>query len=610
MKRYFRTSFLVCGLLLVLTQLRAQDDRYDAGYLRLTREYTLNPDGSMDYRFTKQQKLLSYRAFQSLYGETFIAYNPAVQKLKINEVYTTMADGKKISAPANSFNEVLPGFAAGAPSFNGLREMVITHTGLERNATINLDYQIHTEKGIFPALMGNELLSEAEPVKSLVITIRIPAGQDLFYKVFNGNYIPEEKTDGTFRIYTWKIEDLAANSNEEAQQGINDRYPRLIFSTSGKREEVYSFLTNQAAFGFATTEQMQGAVNGWLADKKERFEKVLKLQEKVVNDLRLYPVSLKASLYRCRTPEQTWNENGGTPLEKAVLFVALLKHAGIDAQVVAIFRNAVADDKIGSLAEIEDFAVKVEFKDKGTWYFSVSNLNPVNLKFILPGRSFITLVPGGKFSVTKAEPAGHLVKVIGNFIVSSDPKLTGEVSLYFEGGIYPYAGLQRDKKRMKNALSGNLIGNDSVNLKVNTLNQENGFQTYIVQSDKPFRKDSNYYYFTLPVVTSGIENWGIKTLSQKRETPYEIPSVADETYALTLTLPSAMTCFTPARNLSVSNKAGKFVWEVKTENGKVSVRRQLQLSDRVFQVSDYPDFKTLMDYWNNPWYRQLIFTTI
>ncbi len=110
----------------------AQNEKYDAVYEQLTREYTLNSDGSMDFRFIKKQKLQTYRAFHNLYGETFVVYDTVRQQLKINEVFTTMADGKKIPAPGNAFNPALPGFAANAPAYNSLREMVITHTGLER----------------------------------------------------------------------------------------------------------------------------------------------------------------------------------------------------------------------------------------------------------------------------------------------------------------------------------------------------------------------------------------------------------------------------------------------------------------------------------------------
>ena len=228
--------FLFFAAIFLSPQIRAQNEKYDAWYITLTKEYTLNPDGSMDYRYIKQQKLLTYRAFHNLFGETFVIYNPEFQQLKINEVFTLMADGKKIVAPQNSFNEVLPGYAANAPAYNSLREMVITHTALERNATINLDYQVHTEKGTFPAMTGNELLAENEPVKCLEIRVRVPVGQNLYFHMFNGGNQPEKSSDGKFQVYSWKLNDLPAISAEEAQQGINERYPRLIFSTSDNRE--------------------------------------------------------------------------------------------------------------------------------------------------------------------------------------------------------------------------------------------------------------------------------------------------------------------------------------------------------------------------------------
>ena len=146
MKRYF--TVLLTSILLFPTSiiLYSQDENYDAVYLQLKKEYTLNADGSIDYHYVKKQKLQTYRSFHNLYGETFIVYNPDFQSLKVNDVYTIMADGKKNPSPANAFNEVLPGFAANAPAYNKLREMVITHSGTERNAVLNLDYVLHSKK--------------------------------------------------------------------------------------------------------------------------------------------------------------------------------------------------------------------------------------------------------------------------------------------------------------------------------------------------------------------------------------------------------------------------------------------------------------------------------
>ena len=159
-KIFFLLLCLSCPILLRYSY--SQNPNSDAIYLELSREYTLNPDGSVDFRFIKKQQLLTYRSFNNLYGESTIIYNPGGQVLMVNDVHTIMTDGRLIPAPPNALNTVLPGIATNAPAYNNLREMVITHTGLEQNAIINLDYEIHSKKGFYPALMGNELLAEAE----------------------------------------------------------------------------------------------------------------------------------------------------------------------------------------------------------------------------------------------------------------------------------------------------------------------------------------------------------------------------------------------------------------------------------------------------------------
>ena len=601
-------GFLLIFITFILSgALSAQDEKYDAVYGKLIKEYTLNPDGSIDYRYIKQQKLQTYRAFHNLYGETFIVYDTVNQKLKINEVFTIMADGKKVVAPANSFNEVLPGFAANAPAYNSLREMVITHTGLERNATINLDYQLHINKGVFPFMTGNEILAEYEPVKNLEIRVRVPMGTKLFHRVFNLDLKPQQIQENNYQVYIWKLTDIAAISAEEGQPGGYSGYPRLVFSTSDDPAAAYRFITGQPGFSFDLTEAMKSDVAQLRNKYLDKFELALKLQEKIVDGMRTYPVPIRTALVKIRTPEQSWNSNGATSVEKAILLTALLRSAGLEAHVAAVVRTAFADDKIATLGNIEDFVVRVDFKEEGVWYFSVAELNSVNLKHILSGRSFILLNPEGKSETGKSELPKNQIRAIGNFMVSSDPKLTGDVSLYYGGNVFPQAGMARDKKMMKNAFTGNLIKNDTSALKKSILNNENGFQTYIVQSDKPFRQDSGFWFFRLPVVSSGIESWNIRTLSEKRETAYEIPSIADESYSYTFTMPSTLALFTPVKKQTISNIAGTYSWEVTNENGKVSVKRSLKFNDQVFPVSVYPEFKILMDNWNNPWYRVLVF---
>jgi hypothetical protein len=405
----------------------------------------------------------------------------------------------------------------------------------------------------------------------------------------------------------WKFENVAAISAEEGQPEGYSQYPRLVFSNSGNISDAYSFLSSQPAFWFELPETAKAFVNRITNEEKDRFVVAMKIQEKVVSDLRLYPIPFRATNFRIRTAEESWNSNGATSAGKAVLLTAMLRLAGFDARVSGVVRSGFYDDKIATLSDLEDFVVWVDFKEKGEWYFSATSMNPANLKYTLSGRSFIVFGPDGNTMVKETAVPGHIIKVIGNFIVSSDPKLTGEVSLYFSGSAYPMAGLSLDKNKMRNTLSGNLIKNDSSSLKKNILNNDNGFQSYIVQSDKPFRKDSGFYFFQLPVVNAGIEGWNIRTLSEKREAAYEIPSLADDSYSYTFTMPSSLALFTPEKKQTISNKAGTYTWEVKNDKGKVTVKRSLKLNNQLIPLSVYPDFKILMDSWNNPWNRQLVF---
>jgi hypothetical protein len=344
-----------------------------------------------------------------------------------------------------------------------------------------------------------------------------------------------------------------------------------------------------------------------LEEKKNPAEFLLRIQELVVDEVRLYPIPLQVALFSCRTPEQTWDSNGGTLAEKGILMTALLRQAGMDARLTGIVKTAFVDSKVASLQPVEDFCVRVDMKEMGVWYLSLSNLNTVNLKYALNDRTFLVFGPDGTVTEEEAAVPRQMVKVNGTFLVSSDPKLTGEVSIYLEGASYPRIGMFRDKQKIRTSLTGQLIKSDSVALKKTALNNENGYQVYTVQSDKPFRKDTNFFYFRLPVINSGVDSWNLKTMSEKRETSFEIPAKADESYNYTISLPVNLALHTAEKKQTISNKAGTFNFEVKSEKGKILVYKSIKFNEVVFQASDYPDLKILMDSWNNPWNRQVIF---
>lgn len=606
MKRKYYMMFQLLLALLCSSTLPAQDDRYDAVYFSLTKEYTLNADGSMDYRYIKEQKLQSYRSFHSLYGESFIVYNPTFQKLKFNEVFTIMADGKKVKAPDNAFNEVLPSFAANSAAFNMLREMVVTHTGLERNATIHFDYTLHSAPGSFAVFGASELLAENEPVKNLVIRVKVPAGRKLYFQVFNAAFPPEITKEGAMEVYTWSLKDMAALSPEEYQPGGNTHFPRLLFSTSDSRAEVFEHLTRQPAFGYDATPVLKREVETMSATLKDPLPLVLKIQERVVGEIRLMAVPMRFMAYGVRPAAEVWTSGSGTALEKAVLMTTLMQSAGLDAKPFAVIRSGLLSDKAVTLGEIEDFGVRVALKEEGVLWLSATTLSSNSLAYILPGRSFITFGRDMKPEVKRQEDPVFHTRMIGTMMLSSDPILTGELTLALRGTAYPWFSLIRDKNRARNSITGSIAGSIS-ETKESSLTRDALYQVYTLKTDHPFRADSNFYWFTLPSVSTGIDGWGIKSLSAKRDNPIELPATGNETLQLSITLPAGFSLYVGERKVSVNNKAGSFTLEAKQEDGKVVVKRNLKIDNRTFGRDLYPDAKELLDAWNNPRNRELIF---
>jgi hypothetical protein len=588
----------------------SQDENYDAIYLQITKEYTLNPDGSMDYHYIKKLKLQTFRSFNSLYGETFITYHPDYQTLKVNEAFIIMAGGKKVASPSNAFNEVLPAFAANAPAYNKLREMVITHTGTERNAVINLDYTLHTKKGFYPALMGNEVLAETEPVKDLTIKVKIPAGEKLNYVVGYSEIKPVITTEGAFSVYTWNLKDIPAISAEENQVSGYELYPRLLFSTAKSRQEAISGLLAQPAFSGELPAEAKAMADSLVTKMPEssKLDGILSLQNMVVNDMRLYPIPMRYNGFKGRSPAETWNSNGGTMLDKTILLYSLIRQSGAIVDPYFVVKSAYCGNDIGNLLDIEDMGVKVELKDAGIFYISATARNPQNLSWNLPSRSVLFMESNGKLKTVPCENIRNKTKLLATLAVNDKNQLSGEISLQFDNGVNPYYLLEKDKSKSKSYVTGGLSTGDLKEIKIATITPESSFFDITVEKDKPFRKDSSYYFFTLPVLSNGIESWGIHLLPKERLTPLEVPFLIDEVYDFTITLPKGLSLFSAEKKTEIKNDAGTFYFEIHKDGDNVNIKKSLKIDKRIIDSGlPYTDFKALMDHWNNDNYREVVF---
>ena len=355
---YYMTTLVV--LLLIVAPVKAASE---AEFGKLHKTYTLHADGSQEMRVQKELTLFTHTAMNRLYGESFIVYNPEFQELKIHESYTRQKDGNIVKTPENAFVEVLPSAAADAPAYNGLKEMVVVHTGLELGATIYLDYSVITRPGYLPELDVCEQVEELSPIKEYVFSLSVPESKPLHYELLNGKAVPVVKTIGGIKTVTWTLKNVQPRPNMIQVSLPAGNVQAIVASTYISKADALKVVKQQ----FENNDKEVSKLAKKLTANAQTPEQKTKLLTTYVQGLGSCRLSLSQTGYRLRPAAEVVRSAYGTEAEKVALLVALQQASGIQAEIKAVFPKTEDKDAAGlaavsklfvtdnAIADIQDF---------------------------------------------------------------------------------------------------------------------------------------------------------------------------------------------------------------------------------------------------------------
>ncbi len=355
---YYITTLVV--LLLIVAPVKAASE---AEFGKLHKTYTLHTDGSQEMRVQKELTLFTHAAMNRLYGESFIVYNPEFQELKIHESYTRQKDGNIVKTPENAFVEVLPSAAADAPAYNGLKEMVVVHTGLELGATIYLDYSVITRPGYLPELDVCEQVEELSPIKEYVFSLSVPENKPLHYELLNGKAVPVVKTIGGIKTVTWTLKNVQPRPNMIQVSLPAGNVQAIVASTYISKADALKVVKQQ----FENNDKEVSKLAKKLTANAQTPEQKTKLLTTYVQGLGSCRLSLSQTGYRLRPAAEVVRSAYGTEAEKVALLVALQQASGIQAEIKAVFPKTEDKDAAGlaavsklfvtdnAIADIQDF---------------------------------------------------------------------------------------------------------------------------------------------------------------------------------------------------------------------------------------------------------------
>ena len=591
--------FWMSALLILLSCNRKVEKKYpdaDAVYLNLTKTFVLNKDGSIVNSVEKRQKLLTYRSFQSLYGETRINYNPAFQKLVIKEAYTVNPQNKLIKTPENGFNDILPAFCLDSKAFSHLREMVVSHTGIERNAVTNCSYDITTEAGKIPFLMGIEELQTECPIEKLAIVIKVPAGKSLHYKLLNTKGDPTIEKSQEFDTYSWTFNDIPQRVKEIRSASVCEDVPTLLFSTQDNRIVAMDLLTKNTALNSSIGDEIKMYIDNAIKGKKGIAERALKIQEIVVNELKSIHIPASLVAWQIRCPEEVWKGNSGTPLEKSALLTSILLEAGIPAESGVTVPDWCVDPAMTFLLVAEPIVI-VTAENGEPFFLSADKLNSGNFD-VTRGHSVIIPFDPTKKDLVISKPTGGL-HIEGKLTVDGKGTIQGELTGLFSNGFNPYFDLIRNPANYPQSVydfpgtAGKVsAGQSEMQFTVNTND------LVIDRGDLRF--------IDLKESKSGILGMHLTPLPFARQTQLNLGMAISESYHVFYRFPVGYHLLNPVKFEVLKPGIGNvFVSLIQTGND-VEVSRKIEILNPSVTKGEYPDFKELIDKWNTQKYRQLV----
>jgi len=588
--------FVLLFILALAYPANAQDG--DAVFNKILKEYTLNNDGSYDYREYKEIKLLSHMSFHRLYGETFVVFDPDYQEVVINEAYTIMKDGKKVVVPENAFNEVLPRAARHSGPYNGLRELVITHTGLEVGATIFLDYTVRTKAGFMQTFMGKEQVKDIVPIREKKLVIHVPEDQELQYKVLNIRTGPEINSGKGKKTYTFTFRELSENLNLWGSD--HELEPVVFFSTAKDLERAYFPFVSQAAFTYPSNEAMAKKANALKDAAGDDLKAVLAIQKMVANEIGTWNIPLKYVAFKCRTPEETWKSNAGTPLEKTVLLATLLQKAGYRATPVAVIPNKYYDRTVGSLYVIEDFAVQVSDGMMDS-YISATSTSTQDLGISLEGKSFLIL-DGAIESLKTYESITLKNEIIyhGDLTISVENKLSEKLFVNLKGSANPFFKLYLDSSYAKRYSS------NVKEVKINTLEIQESIFNLKIEKENALEVYGAYAFLNIPSSNYGISSWGFSYIEKGRQVPIKLKELIKEEYHYMIELPESYELISPQVQLDVENPIGTLEISIRQEGNKIYIVRGISLKKDLIQYNEFNAFNELWKPWMNQSFTKII----
>ena len=523
----------------------------DAVYKLVSKSYTLNTDGSTEFRKRTELQIFTRMTFDH-FGETFITYNPDFQELIINEAYTIRKDGSKVETPRNAFNPMLPEGCTKCERLNGIRTMVVTHTALEYDAVIVLDYTIRSKNFFFQELLEKVDLQEEVPVEKYVLSVTTPDYKPAKF-VLNGklSYTESENSNKNMKTTTMTFADLSALPTDEYL--FPGEYKAVTFYTMDEPHHIVGKIAQQNAMQKFSNQKITDFFRSRVKEDMTDMDKVLSVRDYIHDNIQTNHLDARVLNYMFASPQQVWESNCALPIEKNILLAGVLQSLGYDAQFVFLTETLTKDPTSMVYVKVGEIY----------YYISANEVEDLSLYVLHPKASFIGLDDQqwaqGKIDIK--------VDVVADIIIDKGNLSNPQVEVKRKNVESPLTETLRPQEIEVAKASVSQINNKYYELTIDDGNYGTQVRSVNIHNDRQY-----------DVCTDG----------------------AVEKYAYTVKLPANVRVLTKPVHKEITVEKAKLLIDVQINGQTVSITRQLNLPFDWVTAKSAKAFKAMMGEWEAP----------
>jgi len=556
-------------------------------------ELELLADGIINRRYLTATKVLREYALRAGAGDPKVVFEPGVRPLNIIQSVTYMADGTAVKTEENGFNEITPFELEHLPDYTNIRQMIVTFLGVERHATMVLEYEINNSEPSPQPFWGEIFLQSDKPILSQKISISMPEGLELSYHTFGFTQSPkiEDLPDGGMKYIFERRNVPPVNTAEQSRR--REYLDRLVYAMFSDWHKARQFLRGPIVMAMNTSPELREKVIALTEDAGTAEEKIDAIHTFVVDHIRTINWPLDDFSFMSRSATETYSSGAGHPLDKAVLLSAMLREVAMDGQIFFASPSLRFAPNVASPVQVDDIWVRVQAGGEKYDLHPSAHQDDRNA-FTLGGKAVLT-IQGGKITpeiMPLSSPDQSVRRLSGDLSVQGPAgalKLAGTFHVDLTGHANPALSLstqEKDIREMAEAIAKH-FGGELETFSLSRLSKERTLFTMSFVDGQAAAEGKYPASLRLPDPPGHQDLLGLELYRKTRETPLLLPPPFTEITDTTIAVPSDLKVVLQPGACKIENKAGHFSLEVKDEDHLLKIKRRLVSKAVRIEPEDY-----------------------